>query len=465
MFTAAAVLLSGSSWWALRMSLASAEYHTLQEHADDVQMLLTELGPRAGERAIEQKLEQVYRYKDDGKYLQVLDQNGHWIYRSRRMVDEGLGAVAPPQHLPARGALLDFQQGTRHVRVLTYAVHANGQPYWVQTGIAINKSIALLTSFTEQLLLLTPVALLLAAAGGHFMSRKALAPVAALAADARRITDRNLDVRLPVIANGDEIAHLTETLNQMLERVERGVCSMRDFVANASHEMRTPLALIRTEVEVALARPRSAEQYREACEQVQIESVRATGLIDSLLMLARCDSESMPLRLQPVDANQLAVQAGAKWKRAMAQALLDFSVALAPVQASILGDASNLERLFAILLDNALRYTPPGGSVQLEVACEQNQVIFTVRDSGMGIAAEHHSRIFDRFYRADRTHGGNSRGAGLGLALAKWIAEKHGGCLGLQSEEGQGSCFTFGMPRMVVPALPADLYKMTLENT
>ncbi len=454
-FTAAAVLLSVSSWWMLRVSLASAEYHTLQEHADDVQVLLAELGPGAGRAMTQQKFEEVYRGKDDGKYLQVLDQDGKWIYRSRRMVEQGL-QLATPERLTPEGALLEFHQGARYVLALTYAIHANGRAYSVETGIALNKSITLLTTFGERLLLLTPAVLLMAAVGGHFMSRKALRPVAALAAEARRINDRNLDIRLPVVANGDEIAHLTETLNQMLERVELGIRSTREFVANASHELRTPLALIRTEVEVALSKPRSAEQYRETCEQVQMDSARVTGLIDGLLMLARADAGSEPLRFLPLDANQLAVQVGAKWKTAMHHALLDFSVVQASTQASISGDASSLERLLAILLDNALRYTPPGGSVQMEVACEQNRVMFTVRDSGIGIAPEHQSRIFDRFYRANRTHGGNSCGAGLGLALAKWIADKHDVSLMLESGAGRGSSFRFAFPQIGVIGSLAD---------
>ena len=244
---------------------------------------------------------EIYQVKDDGKYLQVIDQDGHWIYRSKRMIEEGL-RLAAPGDLPPPGTIVEFHQGTRYVRALSYAIKANGRAYSVQTGLALNKSMVLLSAFRAQLLLLTPGVLILAALGGHFMSRKALAPVAAIASEARRINDSNLDIRLPIAATNDEIAHLSETLNQMLERVN-WVRSIRDFTANAAHELRTPLALIRAEVEVALSWPRSAEEYREACEQVQHETVRMTGLIDNLLMLWPADAGTEALLFEPLEAN------------------------------------------------------------------------------------------------------------------------------------------------------------------
>ena len=309
MFATAAVLLSVSSWWMLRRSLMATEYHELQERAEDVQLVLKQLGPDVNPDVLQQRFAEIYQVKDDGKYLQVLDQNGDWLYRSKRMIDQGL-RPARPDDLPPQGTMIEFHQGTRYVRALTYAIHANGRAYSVQTGMALNKSMVLLSAFGGQLLLLTPAVLVLAAVGGHFMSRKALAPVAAIATEARRINDRNLDVRLPITATKDEISHLSETLNQMLARVESGVRSMRDFTANAAHELRTPLALIRTEVEVALSKPRAAAEYREACEQVQMETVRMTGLIDSLLILARADAGMEALRFELLDANRLALQVG-----------------------------------------------------------------------------------------------------------------------------------------------------------
>jgi signal transduction histidine kinase len=234
--------------------------------------------------------------------------------------------------------------------------------------------------------------------------------------------------------------------------VESGVRSMRDFTANAAHELRTPLALIRAEVEVALSMSsRSAGEYREACQNVQSESVRMTGLIDSLLMLARVDAGNETLCFESLDANQLVRQIGEKWKTSMRLALLDFSVEPAPEPLFVHADANSLQRLLTILLDNAVRYTPPGGSVRLRVAREDGHVIFSVSDTGIGIAMEHQTRVFDRFYRVDRRRGALSGGSGLGLALAKWIAEKHGTNLSLESAVGKGTTFRFLIPEGVAP--------------
>ena len=428
----------------LRRSLVATEYHELQERAEDVQLLLRQLGPHASLQILQQKFDEIYQVKDDGKYLQVLDQDGNWLYRSKRMIDEGLRPAAPGD-LPHLGTTVEFHQGTRYVRVLAYPIHANGRAYSVQTGIALNKSMVLLSAFGAQLLLLTPAVLVLTAIGGHFMSRKALAPVASIAAEARRINDRNLDMRLPIPETRDEISHLSETLNQMLARVESGVRSIRDFTANAAHELRTPLALIRAEVEVALSKPRAAEEYREACEQVQMETVRMTGLIDSLLILARADAGMEALRFELIDANRLALEIGEKWRTAMRLAFLDLSVETPVEQTFVRGDLNGLQRLLTILLDNALHYTQPGGSVSLRVARQDGCVLFTVADTGIGIAPEHQPRVFDRFYRVDRTRGCAVRGSGLGLALARWIAEKHGTTVSLESTVGKGSSFSFGL--------------------
>jgi heavy metal sensor kinase len=454
MFAAAAVLLSVSSWWMLRQSLMATEYHELQERAEDVQLLLNQLGPDATPEFLKQKFAEIYQVKDDGKYLQVLDQDGNWLYRSKRMFDTGL-RLAGPGDLPPQGTIVEFHRGTRFVMALGYPIRANGRAYSVQTGIALNKSMVLLSAFGMRLLLLTPAVLALAAIGGHFMSRKALAPVAAIATEARRINDRNLDVRLPITETQDEISHLSETLNQMLARVESGVRSIRDFTADAAHELRTPLALIRTEVEVALSRPRAAEEYREACEQVQMETVRMASLIDSLLILARADAGMEALRFELVDANRLAFEVGEKWQTAMRLAFLEFSVETASEPMFVRGDINALQRLLTILLDNAVRYTQPGGSVSLRVAREGSGVCLGIQDTGMGIAAEHQPRIFDRFYRVDRTRGGPYRGSGLGLALAKWIAEKHGTSISLESTVGVGSCFGFRLASVAV-ASPSD---------
>ncbi|MBB6143150.1 heavy metal sensor kinase [Silvibacterium bohemicum] len=450
MFATAAIMLSITSFYMLRHSLLATEDHELQERAEDVQLLLTQLGPEASPMLLRQKFAEIYKVKDDGKYLQVLDQEGAWIFRSKRMIESGL-YPGPPAGLPHQGSVTQFHQGTRYVRALAYPIAANGRAYSVQTGLAMNKSMVLLSAFLTELLWLTPAVIVLAAAGGHFMARKALAPVAAIAVETRRINDRNLNIRLPISATSDEISQLSETLNQMLERVESGVRSIRDFTANAAHELRTPLALIRTEVEVALSMPRRGDEFREACEQVQLETVRMTTLIDSLLMLARVDAGTEALRFETLEGCEVLRRLAEKWKNAVRSAGLELEVELLTQPAFVVADHSSLQRLLTALLDNAIRYTPVGGSVVLRIARANGRVMFSVQDTGIGIAPEHQARIFDRFYRVDNI-GGASRGSGLGLSLAQGIAQQHDALLCVESAAGRGSCFHFSLPEYLKPA-------------
>ncbi len=446
MFASAATLLSLASVRMLQRSVDAAEFHELQERADDVRELLSHEGPARSLDQLSADFAAVYNFKDDGKYLQVRDEEGNWIFRSKRMAAENPELPAPDL-IPVAGRVAEFQQGIHHVRLLDYAVAAGGKRYSVQTGLAVNKSMALVSSFRAGLLLLTSLAIVLAAVGGHLMSRKALAPVAALSVEARRINDRNLDIRLPVYKAKDEISDLSLTLNQMLGRIDKAFVSVRTFTGNASHELRTPISLLRTEIEVALYRPRDGEEYRAILGRLHDETVRMTSLIENLLSLARADGGAESFTLAPLRVDVLFGQVTRIWKKAMDHAMLDFCVDLPEDDLVILGDPHGILRLLSILLENASRFTPPGGSVKLCATAENDRIVISVNDTGMGIAPEHRLRIFDRFYRVAPERETIPAGSGLGLALGKWIAERHGTELRVESEQGRGSCFSFSLDR------------------
>jgi heavy metal sensor kinase len=460
MFASAAALLSLASLWMLRRSVDAAEYHELQERVDDVRELLSREDPTRSLDQLSSDFAAIYQFKDDGKYLQVRDEVGNWIFRSKRMIAQN-PELPPPDRIPQAGLIAQFQQGIHTVRIFDYLIVVRGRRYTVQTGISMNKPMALLASFRTGLLLLTPVVILLAAAGGHFMSRKALQPVAALAAEARRINDRNLDIRLPVPNARDEISDLSRTLNQMLERIDKAFASVRTFTGNASHELRTPISLLRTEIEVALYRPRSTEEYRATLGRLHEETVRMTSLVENLLSLARADGGAETITLAPIRAKILFSQIADIWKSAMNQAMLDLRVEMPGDDIVLLGDSQGITRLLTILLENASKYTPPGGEVKLSSAVDGERIVLSVRDTGIGIAPVHAHRIFDRFYRVALAGEGVPAGSGLGLALAKWIAERHGAELCVESNPGTGSCFSFSLER-TSSALPGnDAFDMT----
>jgi heavy metal sensor kinase len=454
MFATAAALLSLASLWMLRRSVDAAEYHELQERADDVRELLSREDPAHSLNQLSADFAAIYNFKDDGKYLQVRNEEGNWIFRSKRMIAQNPDLPAPGR-IPQTGLIAQFQQGIHLVRVLDYPVVVRGKRYSVQTGISMNKSIALLASFRAGLLLLTPLVILLAAAGGHFMSRKALRPVAALASEARRINDRNLDIRLPVPSARDEISDLSRTLNQMLERIDKAFASVRTFTGNASHELRTPISLLRTEIEVALYRPRDTEEYRATLGRLHEETVRMTSLVENLLSLARADGGAETITFAPIRVNVLFSQVADTFRRAMNQAMLDFRVEMPGDDLVLLGDSLDIVRLLSILLENASKYTPPGGAVQLSAAVDGERIVLSVRDTGVGIPPEHAHRIFDRFYRVAPAGEGVPAGSGLGLAIGKWIAECHGTKLRVESQPGSGSCFSFALMK-TAPFVPAN---------
>jgi len=449
MFASAAALLSLASMGMLRRCLDETEYHELQERAEDVQLVLQHQEPDQGLEELQQVFALMYEFKDDGKYLQVRDEAGNWIFRSIRLI-EANPELRQPGALPPNGIQAEFHQGTRHVKVLSYSITAQGKRYSVQTGLSLNKSTALVATFRNGLLLLTPAVILLAGLGGHLMSRKALQPVAALAAQARLINDRNLDMRLPVPNTADEISDLSMTLNQMLERINNAFASVRAFTGNASHELRTPISLLRAEIDVALLRPRNAEEYRDTLMRLNDEAVRMTNLVENLLSLARADGGAEAMTLAPVEVHALFRSVGRTWASPIERALLEFRVEIAGEEL-VLGDANGLQRLLSILLENATKFTPAGGSVTLRAESAGSRIVLSVRDTGIGICEEDKPRIFDRFYRAAQASAAAPRGSGLGLALAKWIAERHGTQLTVESEAGKGSCFSILLDNAALP--------------
>lgn len=447
LFATAACLLSTSSWWMLHRSLDVTEYHDLQERAEDVQGLLAHQPANISNVELEREFTAIYALRDDGKWLQVMDQNGRWLYRSKRMIAKSPD-LPEPDKLPRDGTIAEFQQGTRYVRVLAYPIQANGKKYSVQTGLALNRSMVLLHNFGAGLLLLTPAVILLAALGGYWMSRKALQPVSLLTAEARKIHDRNLETRLPVPAAKDEISLLSNTLNQMLERIDKAFASVRAFTGNASHELRTPIALLRTEIEVALYKPRASEEYRDTLSRMHQETLQMGNLVENLLALARADGGAEVLRMVPIEMQPLLLRLDQTWRKAMRLAMIEFRVEAGEQDVAMLGDAASIARLLSILLENASKYTPPGGSVIVSAVASEKQVLLSVRDTGIGISEMDLPCIFDRFYRSPSAGNLASRGSGLGLALGKWIAERHGTKLTVESVPGRGSCFSFALDRV-----------------
>ena len=308
------------------------------------------------------------------------------------------------------------------------------------------------------MLVVAPIILLLSTGLAYVIAGQAFRPVERIINEVEAITDgRSLHRRLPVDETGDELARLTATLNAMIGRLETSFAALRRFTADASHELKTPLTVLRADVERAMSVRSGQTEQLVALEEALQETTRMAGLVDSLLTLARADEGRFDLHREVVALEPL-VRDVYETTVILGEAA-DLRVSLSMVEeVSVMGDALRLRQLFLNLVTNAIKYTPQGGEVSLSLVKHDKQVLFSVRDTGIGIAAADLPNVFDRFWRADRVRARpipkkddgraveDRGGFGLGLAISQYIAQAHGGALTAVSRLGRGSTFTVTLP-------------------
>jgi signal transduction histidine kinase len=285
---------------------------------------------------------------------------------------------------------------------------------------------------------------------GGWLAARALEPVDRIITEVREITDgRSLHRRLALPMTRDELSRLAETLNQMMTRLERSFAALRRFTADASHELKTPLTVVRAGVERAITRPGMPQEALAPLEETLQQVNRMTELLDALLTLARADEGRAELHREPVDLREIIEEAGETGELLAEHAGVGIEIRLPPEPVVLPVDRSRMRQLALNLIENAVKYTPRGGQVSVELAGNDGRVVFSVADTGIGIAPGDLPHVFDRFWRADsaRTRTSERAGTGLGLAICKWIAEAHGGTIDVQSRPGRGTTFTVGLPR------------------
>jgi two-component system, OmpR family, sensor kinase len=336
-----------------------------------------------------------------------------------------------------------------NLRGLARHITVGGRTYAVAVLQSLHSQNEMMADIRDTFLWAIPVALLLASMGGYFLARKSLAPIADMAAQARSMSAANLNSRLPVTNERDELGQLAQTFNQLLQRLEASFEQQRRFMADASHELRTPVAILRGEAEVTLSKAeRSPEEYRQTLSTLREESQRLAHIIEDLFTLARADAGQYPLTMREAYLDEIASGA---LQRARSLALAK-NITLVPAIESdlpICADEALLGRMLLNLLDNAIKYSPDGSTVTLTCRREGSSCVLSVSDNGPGIAIEMQPRIFERFFRGDKARSrgeGETGGAGLGLSIARWIAEAHQGQLTLTRCDGSGSTFTAIFP-------------------
>jgi two-component system OmpR family sensor kinase len=340
--------------------------------------------------------------------------------------------------------------GSHPARVLTMPVIQAGRvTNLVQVGMSLENMYKTRRRFIVIMAAVLPFALLLAGGGGGLLAHRALKPVDIMTQAARRISGEHLDERLQETGSGDELDRLAKTLNEMLGRLDDAFHQMRQFSADASHELQTPLTILKGEMEVALRSARTPEEYQRVLESGLEEIDRISHLVEGLLLLARADAGVLRLDLRLVELKELLQEIYEQMK----VVANDHAVSLqtASMEAvSIQGDREHLRRLLLNVVDNAIKYTPAGGSVTLSLQHDGEWALLKISDTGIGLSQEEQERIFSRFHRATEARSRDEKGVGLGLSIARSVAEAHGGRIQVESTPGQGSTFMVFLPQTQV---------------
>jgi heavy metal sensor kinase len=375
----------------------------------------------------------------EGRFIQVFDAANRRVYPP-----QGSPAIAfpwPQAVVPNQKHFSDQRFQGKVYRIFTKTIQLDGA--WLRIYVAgqLEDNRQLLHTFTFGLLSATPLLIIVSAFCGYFLCRHALDPVARLTNSVRSISIGHLSGRLPISPTGDELQRLAETCNDMLARLEGAVSQITKFTADASHELRSPLAFIRILAECALRNaevdPESAESFREIVR----ESEEASRLLDDMLTLARSDAGHAESVFEPVDLREIVLDSCSRIRPAAdakQQTLAVYTEGDGPLR--VTGDGASLRRLFWILLDNAIKYTPSRGAIEVSVIADDSQAKVFVKDNGIGIPESAIPRIFDRFYRVDAARA-QEEGTGLGLAIAKWISDVHHAVLSVESREDLGTTF------------------------
>jgi heavy metal sensor kinase len=421
--------------------LARAGAGLLMESAEVEQ----EIGRASGGQVMKTWLERRFAHHP-GFDIQVATAQGEPIFRSDRIHDTGLPFPSSPPS-PGKTVFLDKNLDRGRYYISHRGVLGPDGPLVVQVAGSLAQNDHELGELLAVLWLAGPLALGSALAGGYFLARRALAPVDRMTAEAGAITAAHLDRRLHVGQHADELDRLALTLNGMIARLERSFAETRRFTADAAHELRTPLAVIHNAAEVALSGPHDAERNRRFFEDILEEEERLKKLTEQLLFLCREDAGLLHEVRQPVSLEMLVRQAA----EPMGELAAASGVTLAVGDLSacrIAGDPDGLRRLLFNLLDNAIKYTPEGGRVEVTTQCQNGTARLIVSDTGIGIPSEHIPHVFERFYRVDPARSRDAGGIGLGLSICRVIAEGHGGTIRLESREGNGTKVVVNLPLM-----------------
>lgn len=382
-------------------------------------------------------------------YFRVLDINGFPLYTSNgfkeikyklndKTISNAKNDIETRENIHAPGRRRPF-------RIITIPFYVDeGPTYIIQVGTHLHFVRKSLSNFKHNIMTVFPIILVLGAIGGWILAKRSLSPIGYIASKARSITSENLSERLKPRGTDDEMDDLIRTINEMIARLEISFKRMAEFTADASHELKTPICVMRGETEVLLSKGRKAEEYQEGLAHFIEQFDHLNQMINDLILLSKFDATQMELKMALIRLDLLIKDLCNLFQILAEQKSIALEMDTTE-EVTVLGDKVRLQQLFTNLIDNAIKYTPKG-SIRVTVEKNEEVVLVKIKDTGMGIPKEEQGKIFERFYRVDKSRSRETGGVGLGLSIAEWIAHAHHGKIEVESELNKGSTFTLYLP-------------------
>ncbi|MCA1628070.1 MAG: heavy metal sensor histidine kinase, partial [Acidobacteria bacterium] len=427
--------------WSLKDSLTKQAQQIAVSHLADVGL--------TGEDYVIGEIREHYAPEINSRFVRVTRADGSLMYVSSIPQDgsfDPTGLPVPTMPDEASTREVHLPQGDGELLLYTTPfVARDGSRFIVETGAPYDAIEGVLHGLLLTLALGLPVIVALSIGGGYFVMRRALEPVDALTESAERITSRNLNERLPIVPTGDELERLSVALNSMVARLDAAFTHIRRFSADASHELRTPLTVLRGELEAVAQEPQLTAEMREMIGSALEETERLVKIVESLLVISRLDAGEARMERARFDLAELTATT-VEQLRLLAEDKGLTLVSNASERVEVEGDRARLKQVVVNLVDNAIKYTPAGGRVEVRVTREEGHALLEVKDTGVGVPKEALPHIFERFYRVDRARSRAVGGTGLGLAIVKSICTAHGGQVRVESAENNGSRFEVQLP-------------------
>ena len=425
--------------WALQATLTS-ECRTIATQ------LLSQL-PAKNVEWLKSEIDEAYAPEVNDRFIRVLHEGTGVVYLSGTPKD---GTFDPSQisfHVGRNDGIRRIRLSTGQpllINTLSFTT-SDGNHFLVESGTPYHQIELVLHGLLLTLAIYTPLLVFLAIAGGYWLMRRSLEPIDEITERAEGITSTNLSERLPIIRTGDELERLSAALNRMITRLDESFRHINRFSADASHELRTPLTILQLELEGIANHHALSASLEEQLGSALEETHRMSRIVESLLTISRLDAGETKLERLPLDLGEIVNRTSSE----MTILAQEKSIALRTFTKNgvwVRGDRTRLQQIVVNLIDNAIKYTPEGGMVQVRVRGEGNSAVLDVEDNGVGIPAQAIPHVFERFYRVDKARSRASGGTGLGLSIVKAICVAHGGEVHVFSDEGQGSCFQVKLP-------------------